>query len=114
MGLRIDNNPIAFLYVFQPNRHVVTSDLGVLGNDIGLFGLASLTGGYSHNNLALGQGDELYGGGRCLCTRWDLKAHRLVRARSEEHTSELQSHLNLVCRLLLEKKKQRCLAHRLI
>src|SRR5260370_27485157 len=29
----------------------------------------------------------------------------LVFGRSEEHTSELQSHLNLVCRLLLEKKK---------
>src|SRR5260370_25391691 len=28
-----------------------------------------------------------------------------VGSRSEEHTSELQSHLNLVCRLLLEKKK---------
>src|SRR5260370_11263396 len=28
------------------------------------------------------------------------------KPRSEEHTSELQSHLNLVCRLLLEKKKQ--------
>src|SRR5260370_4779161 len=27
--------------------------------------------------------------------------------RSEEHTSELQSHLNLVCRLLLEKKKHK-------
>src|SRR5260370_12293901 len=27
--------------------------------------------------------------------------------RSEEHTSELQSHLNIVCRLLLEKKKKR-------
>src|SRR5260370_2071425 len=27
-------------------------------------------------------------------------------SRSEEHTSELQSHLNLVCRLLLEKKKR--------
>src|SRR5690242_20954347 len=27
------------------------------------------------------------------------------RNRSEEHTSELQSHVNLVCRLLLEKKK---------
>src|SRR5690242_20870439 len=27
--------------------------------------------------------------------------------RSEEHTSELQSHVNLVCRLLLEKKKNR-------
>src|SRR5690242_21500252 len=28
------------------------------------------------------------------------------RTRSEEHTSELQSHVNLVCRLLLEKKKK--------
>src|SRR5207237_9967911 len=32
--------------------------------------------------------------------------HRDDRLRSEEHTSELQSHLNLVCRLLLEKKKE--------
>src|SRR5690242_21207273 len=30
-----------------------------------------------------------------------------VVARSEEHTSELQSHVNLVCRLLLEKKKKK-------
>src|SRR5260370_10965528 len=29
----------------------------------------------------------------------------VIDRRSEEHTSELQSHLNLVCRLLLEKKK---------
>src|SRR5690242_20976572 len=29
-----------------------------------------------------------------------------IDARSEEHTSELQSHVNLVCRLLLEKKKK--------
>src|SRR5690242_21431577 len=33
--------------------------------------------------------------------------HGLHRNRSEEHTSELQSHVNLVCRLLLEKKKKR-------
>src|SRR5260370_32295044 len=33
-------------------------------------------------------------------------AHGRQRDRSEEHTSELQSHLNLVCRLLLEKKKK--------
>src|SRR2546422_6859987 len=32
---------------------------------------------------------------------------RLHPSRSEEHTSELQSRLHLVCRLLLEKKKQR-------
>src|SRR2546430_11244386 len=35
------------------------------------------------------------------------------RNRSEEHTSELQSQSNLVCRLLLEKKKQRRHAQRL-
>src|SRR5436190_15713253 len=34
-------------------------------------------------------------------------AVRLVPARSEEHTSELQSHSDLVCRLLLEKKKKK-------
>src|SRR5260370_17888608 len=40
--------------------------------------------------------------------RWCPRARpggRARFARSEEHTSELQSHLNLVCRLLLEKKK---------
>src|SRR5260370_39890616 len=34
-----------------------------------------------------------------------VRANTVCIARSEEHTSELQSHLNLVCRLLLEKKK---------
>src|SRR2546430_9341063 len=32
--------------------------------------------------------------------------HHRLRHRSEEHTSELQSQSNLVCRLLLEKKKK--------
>src|SRR5260370_20925492 len=35
------------------------------------------------------------------------RSGRSSRSRSEEHTSELQSHLNLVCRLLLEKKKNK-------
>src|SRR5438034_8724514 len=34
-------------------------------------------------------------------------AHVRDRVRSEEHTSELQSHSDLVCRLLLEKKKKK-------
>src|SRR2546430_13105437 len=45
--------------------------------------------------------------------RWNGKLQMLcagyskaLAARSEEHTSELQSQSNLVCRLLLEKKKQ--------
>src|SRR5260370_23980858 len=36
---------------------------------------------------------------------WTLPMPGRLVIRSEEHTSELQSHLNLVCRLLLEKKK---------
>src|SRR5256885_11870695 len=39
-----------------------------------------------------------------LARRHDLR--RLAADRSEEHTSELQSPCNLVCRLLLEKKKK--------
>src|SRR5438477_5462717 len=44
--------------------------------------------------------------------RWNSRAFATISpkkpcaSRSEEHTSELQSHVNLVCRLLLEKKKQ--------
>src|SRR2546427_2231443 len=37
---------------------------------------------------------------------WPRLEGFLVDARSEEHTSELQSQSNLVCRLLLEKKKK--------
>src|SRR5690242_20794636 len=40
-----------------------------------------------------------------VATREDLVDQR-EPGRSEEHTSELQSHVNLVCRLLLEKKKE--------
>src|SRR2546429_4803950 len=39
-----------------------------------------------------------------LCRAWQADCHSF-RRRSEEHTSELQSRLHLVCRLLLEKKK---------
>src|SRR2546429_2098413 len=38
------------------------------------------------------------------------EAHR-IELRSEEHTSELQSRLHLVCRLLLEKKKKKTKEH---
>src|SRR5260370_27830347 len=45
--------------------------------------------------------------GHCEASR-ALSSGRVLgcAGRSEEHTSELQSHLNLVCRLLLEKKKR--------
>src|SRR5260221_10858294 len=51
------------------------------------------------------------------CTKWP--SPHLCRegplrddARSEEHTSELQSHSDLVCRLLLEKKKKKIILTR--
>src|SRR2546422_8492120 len=40
------------------------------------------------------------------CMAGTIKILRDMESRSEEHTSELQSRLHLVCRLLLEKKKQ--------
>src|SRR5437588_2028173 len=65
-----------------------------------------------------GEGDALFAGDALFCGykfRSDIKSHRavaemlgcLVVSRSEEHTSELQSHSDLVCRLLLEKKNKR-------
>src|SRR5260370_12943912 len=41
----------------------------------------------------------------------DYTFREVIASRSEEHTSELQSHLNLVCRLLLEKKKYHSFRH---
>src|SRR2546427_1660534 len=42
----------------------------------------------------------------CFCSRAIFSRSSFSRWRSEEHTSELQSQSNLVCRLLLEKKKK--------
>src|SRR5690606_41513440 len=57
-----------------------------------------------HQNKLKGQEDEsvLIDGLDCLVPPLDEAAD----FRSEEHTSELQSRENLVCRLLLEKKKE--------
>src|SRR2546422_5119430 len=48
---------------------------------------------------------NLSSGSRRISTRGPARAGARAR-RSEEHTSELQSRLHLVCRLLLEKKKK--------
>src|SRR2546430_12632529 len=61
--------------------------------------------------------------GRSLCRRHRIRSTFLTSSRSpapalgsrmsrsEEHTSELQSQSNLVCRLLLEKKKKKKISH---
>src|SRR5947209_17377789 len=61
------------------------------------------TGAASMRRAILSSSDE----GRCLLPGGLMAAvrHFVPHARSEEHTSELQSRQYLVCRLLLEKKK---------
>src|ERR1039457_785908 len=71
----------------------------------GLAALTSSTGG-------LGNGETtvvsylIPGGTNQAGTTYRIRAFGTCSSRSEEHTSELQSPCNLVCRLLLEKKKQ--------
>src|SRR2546430_10443265 len=45
------------------------------------------------------------------CCAWRRMCEPAAKNRSEEHTSELQSQSNLVCRLLLEKKKHKNSSH---
>src|SRR5256885_7992728 len=53
----------------------------------------------------LGEGGHVRQHGQALCRGHTQRAD--LARRSEEHTSELQSPCNLVCRLLLEKKKKK-------
>src|SRR2546427_8349749 len=80
-----------FLMIRRPPRSTLfpyTTLFRSLTGDIHLEPRQSITVKWTHVGLA-------------LCTvEFDV-----VAARSEEHTSELQSQSNLVCRLLLEKKK---------
>src|SRR5260370_1813200 len=60
----------------------------------------------ARNTVNLNQEVVVFVGIVTLSGRHVLFSLSRLSGRSEEHTSELQSHLNLVCRLLLEKKKQ--------
>src|SRR5438132_5361678 len=56
---------------------------------------------------ASARGERLGHGDRAARRRGQRRPLVQIEARSEEHTSELQSHSDLVCRLLLEKKKKK-------
>src|SRR6266480_6135226 len=83
-----------------------------------LEGLSQLAGRFGVDRTALLRDTERIVHGTTVATNALLEhkgarlglltteGHRDVVERSEEHTSELQSHVNLVCRLLLEKKKK--------
>src|SRR5260221_9334363 len=85
-----------------PSRR--SSDLNRLAT---LFGLLAVMFASSAGGSAGGTAPEealatAGGGGSPAAT-----VPAVAKARSEEHTSELQSHSDLVCRLLLEKKKKK-------
>src|SRR2546422_7902280 len=66
-------------------------------------------GGRRYHACRTGAARTPQGGGGDVTRRWPRWRQRALLgvARSEEHTSELQSRLHLVCRLLLEKKKKK-------
>src|SRR3712207_8642731 len=59
------------------------------------------------SNRGFGEWDQVFGDGVVAAALLDRLLHHATVVRSEEHTSELQSRQYLVCRLLLEKKKNK-------
>src|SRR2546427_6691973 len=74
-----------------------------------LFPYTTLFRSVDVNRIAggFGGGGHANAAGCTLNGPLEAVTRRVLDARSEEHTSELQSQSNLVCRLLLEKKKKR-------
>src|SRR5690242_20816775 len=90
---------LALRYLNSKKRAFISvgTAFAIIGVALGVAALAtvmSVTGGFQKEFR-----DKVLG----------VNAHVIVLkyTRSEEHTSELQSHVNLVCRLLLEKKKKK-------
>src|SRR2546426_9404411 len=69
------------------------------------------SGGTESDNFAVKGLAAARGKGHLITSK--VEHHAVLRTRSEEHTSELQSPCNLVCRLLLEKKKKKIHKHEL-
>src|SRR2546430_6951447 len=80
--------------------------VGPAATDVAAHGLVDLGVGRLRRALEeRGRGHDLAGLAIAALRHAHADPPRLQRLRSEEHTSELQSQSNLVCRLLLEKKK---------
>src|SRR5260370_18717981 len=80
--------------------------LAIEPNGTGLRMLTTLTTGRDADPAWSPKGDQIFFDVEFPVGVGQKKATSSNVFRSEEHTSELQSHLNLVCRLLLEKKKK--------
>src|SRR5260370_10429968 len=86
-----------------PYTTLFRSIAGIYGAIGGNGAVAGRSGDHVHD---AGRGDPGVEGGHANSNHLRMHCVGVGAVRSEEHTSELQSHLNLVCRLLLEKKKK--------
>src|SRR5699024_12274110 len=86
-----------------PTRRSSDLGLGPIGYAFAIFHL--ITHGFFKAGLFLGAGSVMHG----MNDEIDMRGFGNLRnrPRSEEHTSELQSRFDLVCRLLLEKKNKK-------
>src|SRR6266571_6902138 len=87
----------------QEQPHRPTYALGVSAEAADFAARHRLGLGVSYGTFELMAKSTGYYRQRCAEYGWEPGPDDIIR--SEEHTSELQSHVNLVCRLLLEKKK---------
>src|SRR5690242_21240901 len=98
---------IANVYFAGNRQGWVLIDTGVGGHATAVIQAAAARFGENSrpNAIILTHGHFDHAGNALeLARHWNVPVYA---HRSEEHTSELQSHVNLVCRLLLEKKKQK-------
>src|SRR2546422_11388431 len=96
--LRADPASVTEIYLGEDRKDARAKDLV----------LAAEKAGVSLMRVPTKRLDGFYGGGRhqgVVAMAFEKPARESLE-RSEEHTSELQSRLHLVCRLLLEKKKK--------
>src|SRR5690606_40848885 len=112
MASRI-SSPILFCLMESGTvKKIITRSVTGLVTSLALFGVALAQSGPAQSeNLESRFWEQLYpeGGETFYCKKpFTQKTMLLTEShRSEEHTSELQSRENLVCRLLLEKKKKK-------
>src|SRR5699024_12252390 len=94
---RIDSDDFFFILLLQPPSSTIFPYTTLFrSHEFGHFLLAKASG-IKVNEFAIGMGPAIF----------KKQGEETLYSRSEEHTSELQSRFDLVCRLLLEKKKNK-------
>src|SRR5207248_6332953 len=97
---------------FAPVTSFAVPVAGIFGATISIAGLVLIAGRRASLTVTLLAGLALASfAGAATALILNLAPNPFIARRSEEHTSELQSPYDLVCRLLLEKKKKKKTKH---